>query len=142
MSQELICITCPIGCHLSVDRLPDGSVEVKGNRCPRGAAYAREEMLSPKRVVTATCRILKPCVDPAGGAAIASIGGGGSRKESLTAPRRVPCRTTAAFPKERIGELLKAIYALEVPLPTHRGDILIRDALGTGIDVIVTRSID
>lgn len=126
MSQELICITCPIGCHLSVDRLEGGEVQVSGNRCPRGAAYAREEILSPKRVVTATCRIKRP--DGAGPA-------------SLTAPRRVPWRTTGPFPKERVLDLVALVSAMEIGLPVARGQVILSNALDTGVDVILTRSI-
>ena len=117
MRRELTCIICPIGCRLVVDGIPE-ELAVSGNRCPRGAAYAREELLAPKRTVTATCR------------AIPSAG-----------VRRIPCRTTAPFPKERVGELLEAIYALEEPLPVSRGRVLIRDALGLGIDVVATRTL-
>lgn len=127
MSQELICITCPIGCHLTVEALSGGEVQVSGNRCPRGAAYAREEVLSPKRVVTATCRIHRP--------------EGQASRESLTAPRRVPWRTTGPFPKERIHELLALVSAIEVETPVARGKLILANPLGTGVDVIVTRSI-
>ena len=37
--KELICITCPRGCHLQVD----DNLNVTGNMCPRGAAYAKAE---------------------------------------------------------------------------------------------------
>ncbi len=120
MALELTCISCPLGCALSAERGPGGELEVTGNRCPRGAAYAREELLSPKRTVTATCRV-----------AGAAPGG----------PRRIPCRTAAPFPRERVDELLAAIYALERPLPVVRGEALIEDALGTGIDVVATATI-
>jgi CxxC motif-containing protein len=130
MRQELTCITCPMGCRLSIERpegSPDGGAEgemtVTGNRCPRGAAYAREELLAPKRTVTATCRVLRAEGPGPGG------------------PRRLPCRTRAPFPKERVNELLEAIYALEVSLPVERGAVLIRDALGLGIDVVAARTL-
>jgi CxxC motif-containing protein len=147
----MICIVCPIGCHLSIEEgsetaaaggalsgavrgagEPEGGLVVKGNRCPRGAAYAQEECLAPKRVVTATVALVQ------GGEPAAEAGQAGS----LTAPRRVPCRTTAAFPKERAVELLGAIYALRVALPVKRGQVVLANALGTGIDVILTRTID
>jgi CxxC motif-containing protein len=123
MSQELTCITCPMGCRLVAERGGEGgqALSVTGNRCPRGAAYAREELLAPKRTVTATCR---------------SLAGGASGSA-----RRIPCRTTAPFPRERVDELLAAIYALEEPLPVRRGRVLIRDALGLGIDVVATRTL-
>jgi CxxC motif-containing protein len=126
MSQELICITCPIGCHLSVDRLEGGEIQVSGNRCPRGAAYAREEILSPKRVVTATCRIGRPA---------------GPGPAGLSAPRRVPWRTTGPFPKERVLDLVALVSAMEIGLPVARGQVILSNALDTGVDVILTRSI-
>ncbi|HOX48169.1 MAG TPA: DUF1667 domain-containing protein [Spirochaetia bacterium] len=135
MSQELICITCPMGCHLSVEKAEGGELSVSGNRCPRGAAYAREELFAPKRVVTATARAARAC------AGADSCAEAGRAQGLLDAPRRVPVRTAAAFPKERVGELLERLYALEVELPVERGQVLVPDALGTGIDVIATRSI-
>lgn len=125
--SEMICITCPLGCHLSIQRLSETEITVTGNRCSRGETYAREELLFPKRVVTTTCRAVR-----------LSAGTGAS---TLYAPRRVPVRTAGAFPKERIHELLDLASSLEVSLPVNRGDVLVRDALGTGIDLIATRSI-
>jgi Uncharacterized protein with conserved CXXC pairs len=124
-----------MGCRLSVERPDSGaageeaeaSFVVTGNRCPRGAAYAREELLAPKRTVTATCRLRLP--------------EGAEVDRGLGAPSRVPCRTRGAFPKERVSELLAAIYALELEPPIRRGDVLIKDALGLGIDVVATRTL-
>jgi CxxC motif-containing protein len=118
MADELVCITCPLGCRLSVEKMGETDLRVTGNRCARGEAYAREEYLSPKRVVTATC---------------SAVGQGA---------HRIPCRTTAAFPKERIPELLAAVYALKVEKPVKRGDILLGNVLGEGMDLIVTRTME
>lgn len=134
--SEMICITCPMGCHLSIERPSENEIVVSGNRCPRGEKYAREELLSPKRVVTATCRAL------ASGEALApaAMAGGSAAESSPYRPRRVPLRTSAAFPKERVSELLALIYKLELRLPVQRGQVAIADALGTGVDVLVTRT--
>jgi CxxC motif-containing protein len=121
MSEELICITCPLGCHLSVDRGPGDALSISGNRCPRGVKYAEEELLAPKRVVSATARI-------AGSDMAGSIS-------------RLPVRTTGPYPKEDVNEALKAIYALSVKLPVKRGQVLIKDLGGHGVDVIATRSL-
>jgi CxxC motif-containing protein len=136
---EMICITCPIGCHLQIEKLSETDIAVTGNRCARGEKYAREELLSPKRVVTATCRARSPSKPAAGipkAEAVSAFGGPGGAHR----PRRVPLRTKGAFPKERIPELLKAIYDLELELPVQRGQVCMADALGTGVDVIVTRT--
>lgn len=47
---SLICITCPKGCHLTVDE--ENDYAVTGNSCPRGAEYARNELLHPVRMIT------------------------------------------------------------------------------------------
>lgn len=130
MSEELICITCPLGCHLSIDRLEDGELAVSGNRCPRGIRYANEELLAPKRVVSATAAL------DAGSRASCDAAGDG-----LCEVSRVPVRSTAAYPKEGVPELLAAIYALRVRLPVRRGDVLIADYKGSGVDVIATRTL-
>ncbi|HWP68688.1 MAG TPA: DUF1667 domain-containing protein [Rectinemataceae bacterium] len=147
--DEMICITCPMGCHLKIERLSENEIAVTGNKCVRGEQYAREELLSPKRVVTATCKVKmvsgakRAAAAPAPTKAPATATFAPSpatQKDCLYRPRRVPVRTTKAFPKERIAELLTIIYGLEVELPTERGRILVADALGTGIDIVVTRS--
>ena len=122
--MELICITCPIGCHLTVEKLEDNKLAVSGNRCPRGEKYAYEELLEPKRVVCTTVRINKADVDP-----------------SLAGIARLPVRTEKPFPKERIPELLKELHSLEVKLPVKRGAYILENALGTGINVMATRTI-
>ena len=86
MERELVCITCPMGCRLTVSgtvdaAAPGEALVVTGNRCPRGAVYAREELLNPHRTVTATC---------------AGVDASGRRV-------RIPVRTDAPYPRERIG---------------------------------------
>ena len=44
MEKEMICIVCPVGCHISVNT---ETYEVKGNACPRGAVYGKEELTAP-----------------------------------------------------------------------------------------------
>jgi CxxC motif-containing protein len=138
MKEELTCITCPLGCRLVAERpstgasdnVGDAVLTVTGNRCPRGAVYAREELLAPKRVVTATCRAVRANETATSGA-----------RAAFSAPRRIPCKTSAPFPKDRVPELLAVIYALEVRLPVALGQVLLGDALGSGIDLVATRSI-
>ncbi|VDR36692.1 Uncharacterized protein with conserved CXXC pairs [Alistipes sp. cv1] len=53
--KEVICICCPCGCHLQVD--PENDYNVTGNACPNGAAYGREELTHPTRIITSTVRV-------------------------------------------------------------------------------------
>jgi CxxC motif-containing protein len=51
------CIMCPLGCEMTVT-VEDGAVtDVKGNTCPRGAQYAKDEVTAPKRMLTSTVAI-------------------------------------------------------------------------------------
>ena len=37
MIKEMVCIVCPMGCHLTIDT---DTLDVKGNTCPRGASIS------------------------------------------------------------------------------------------------------
>jgi CxxC motif-containing protein len=102
---------------LLVDEGPD-AIAVSGNRCPRGAVYAQEEVRSPKRMVTATCGICGNSV-----------------------ARRVPVKTSSPCPKEKIPELLADVYQATVNLPVKAGDTIIANWQNCGIDIVATRSI-
>ncbi len=52
---EIICITCPKGCHLQVDENNDYAVT--GHSCPRGEAYGKNELKNPVRTLTSTVRL-------------------------------------------------------------------------------------
>jgi CxxC motif-containing protein len=95
---------------------------VSGNKCPRGSAYAQEEIKAPKRVVTASCKVVH------------------NAELTLGAHRRIPVKTNSACPKEMIDDLLKDIYNVTVKLPVSAGDVIISNWNGSGIDVSVTRS--
>jgi CxxC motif-containing protein len=126
--KELTCIVCPIGCFLSIEEGPlaaDGlpTVQVSGNRCPRGEVYAQEEVRSPKRVVTATCGISD------------------GPQCGILAMRRVPVKSSIPCPKEKIPALLADIYKTHISLPVKAGDTVIANWQNCGLDVVITRSI-
>jgi CxxC motif-containing protein len=135
--SELTCIVCPIGCSLSIRENADGSLAVSGNRCPRGVAYAVEELRSPKRMVTATCRLVSAVACGDDGSLPEPPG-----RQGLCDPRRVPVRSSAPCPKERVPDLLAAIYAKTVQVPIKCGDLVIENWMGTGIDVVASRSLE
>jgi CxxC motif-containing protein len=117
--QNLTCIVCPIGCSLDVKEDSSGNLSVTGNRCPRGAVYAQEEIRAPKRTVTATCHV---------------------EKEAATV-KRIPVKTAIPCPREKIPALLDDIYKLKASLPVKAGDVLLADWNGEGIDVVATRTL-
>ncbi len=115
MKKEMTCISCPIGCTMTAERRPDGTVEVGGNQCARGAQYAAEELVDPRRVVTATCRTLSP-----------------------THPR-LPVRTSGPCPREMIPAILSKIYGMSVSVPARQGEVL---GSLEGVQIVATRSLE
>ena len=114
MKKELTCISCPIGCAMTAEYQTDGSVVVTGNQCSRGAQYARDELVDPRRVVTATCRT-----------------------ESLSHPR-LPVRSKGPCSRDRIPSLLEEIYKMSVKPPVRLGDVI---AVLDGVEIVASRSI-
>jgi len=115
--RELICINCPLGCHLTVDDSDKNNIIVTGNTCPRGAKYGKDEVLNPKRMVTSSVEV---------------IGG----NESV-----VSCKTKEAIPKELIFKCLDVLKNTKVKAPVNIGDILVKNILDTNVDIVATRNI-
>lgn len=111
---ELICITCPRGCHLKVDE----NLNVTGNMCPRGAIYAKNELTHPVRMVTSTVAVDSQC-------------------ES-----RLPVKTKDPIPKELIFKVMEEINKIVVKAPIKIGDVIIKDVLGSGVDIVATKDIE
>ena len=111
--KEFICIVCPRGCHLHVD----DDLNVTGNSCPRGEAYGKSEATLPVRTVTTTVRIK-------------------SKTESV-----LPVKTSMNFDKSKIFDLIAEIKKIEVLPPVHIGDIIVKNILDLGIDIVATKNI-
>ena len=115
--MNLICITCPRGCHLSVEKIGD-EVKVTGNSCPRGIVYATNELIDPKRTLTTTVAI--------DGKRIC----------------RLPVISSSPLPKDRIMDVMKELKGLKVKTPVHLGDVLVRDVLGLGSDIVASKTVE
>ena len=112
--KQLICIVCRKGCHLNVDE--ENGCSVTGNGCPRGAEYGKKELTHPTRVITSTVKIK---------------GGGHSR---------CPVKTDRDIPKELIFKAMALLNDVELMSPVKRGDIVLPNIFGTGVNFIVTKS--
>jgi CxxC motif-containing protein len=137
MKRKLVCISCPLGCRLTVTWEDESDITVKGNRCAKGESYAQEEILAPKRVVTATVAVAGRAVAAAPAGAAAAVGA----PTRAASPRRLPVKTSAALLKEHIPDLLNELYRMEVEAPLRCGDVLLTDIAGTGVDLVATRSL-
>ncbi len=112
---ELICITCPRGCHLTVDE--ENGFTVTGNSCKRGEIYGVNEIQNPVRVVTSTVKT-----------------------DSVLQPR-CPVKTNGAIPKGKMFEAMEKINDVVLKTPVKTGDVIISNLLDTGIDLVACKSI-
>ncbi|MCX6568682.1 MAG: DUF1667 domain-containing protein [Candidatus Aminicenantes bacterium] len=115
--DRLTCILCPVGCELEVRKDEAGELDVRGNQCDKGIPFAVEEILHPKRNLATSV--------PVRG----------------TASRMVSVRLSGPVPREMIFPILAEIARLRPEAPVGRGQVLVADVLGTGVDVIATRTV-
>jgi len=114
MVKEMTCINCPLGCSLTVT-VDGDNINVKGNTCPRGEAYAINEIKDPKRIVTSSVK----CE---------------GQKE------RISCKTFEAIPKDKIFDVMKEIKKVTVKAPIKIGDVIIENVCNTGINVVASKN--
>ena len=116
-TRELTCIQCPLGCPLTVT-VDGDTVTVTGNTCPRGAVYGEKEVTHPTRTVTSTVEVE-----------------GGEMA-------RVSVKTAGDIPKEKIFDVMAEIRGTKLTAPVTIGDVIIKNAAGTGVDIIATKSVE
>ncbi len=114
MIKKLICIQCPRGCHLEID---DETLAVTGNFCPRGAAYAKTEITQPMRTLTSTVKVV-----------------GGELP-------RCSIKTSAPIKKELMMDVMKEVNRITAEAPIEMNQVLLKNVLSTGADIIATKVI-
>ena len=104
---------CPRGCRLTIDE-KDGEYIVTGNTCPRGKEFAISEMTAPKRTICSTVKTVFSDVPV------------------------LPVRVSDDIPREKIFDVMREINAVTLKERIGRGDAVIKNVLGLGVDVIAT----
>ncbi|MGM0401705.1 MAG: DUF1667 domain-containing protein [Chloroflexota bacterium] len=115
--REFICITCPVGCTLQAVVEGDELIDVEGAGCRRGIEFVREELTDPRRTLTTTVQV-----------------------EGGTLPL-VPVRSEAPLPKEHLLEVARALREVVLSAPVAQHQVVLEDALGSGVDIITSRGI-
>ncbi len=113
--KEMICIVCPQGCRLTIEEQGNELI-ITGNACSRGIPYAKKEMTNPTRVVTSTVEI------------IGAI------------HHRLPVKTDKDISKDLNFDVIKELEKIIVKSPIKINEILIENILGTGANIVATRS--
>ena len=112
--QVLICIGCPLGCHVTLKISNKGEIEsMIGNQCKEGKDYVIAEFRAPVRVLTAT---------------VLTEGGG----------RLLSVRTDKPVHKNELKEIMQALAKVKVGPPVKIGQVIIPNILGTGANLVAT----
>ncbi len=114
-TKQLTCIVCPLGCAISAQMDGGDIVSISGHTCKLGESYARAELQDPRRTLTTTMRVR----------------GGGL----------VSVKSEETLPKGKLLDCMKAVNAAEAIAPVEIGDVLIKDILGLGVDIVATSRI-
>ncbi|MDR3259201.1 MAG: DUF1667 domain-containing protein [Fusobacteriaceae bacterium] len=110
--KEMICIVCPMGCHLTIDM---DNLEVTGNTCERGEKYGKEEITNPMRVITSTVRI------------------------ESGIHKRLPVKTSIAISKDLNFKCIKLLENIKLNSPVRSGQIIIANVFDTGANIVACR---
>lgn len=111
----MVCIVCPLGCLMNLE--VNEEIKVTGNTCKRGAQYAVKECTNPTRTITTTV---------------------GVNNGDLPV---VPVKTSSEVPKNMLMECMEVIRGIKVNAPVKSGDILVKNMLGIGVDIVATRDV-
>jgi CxxC motif-containing protein len=115
--QEIICIGCPLGCHITLTVSGEGEIEsLTGYQCKEGKKIVTAEFKSPTRVFTATV-----LTEDSG--------------------RLLPVRTNKPVPKSQLRELMQALAQVRVRPPVKMGQEIVHNILGTGANLVATGSL-
>ncbi len=119
-TRELTCVVCPAGCRITVTLDDGGSVtDVAGFTCPRGKAYAVSEVTHPVRTLTSSIPV-----------------------ETADGLRMLPVRTDRPIPRESLFRAMEIVRGTKAKAPVLSGDILIRDFIEPGTNLIACRDFE
>lgn len=117
MIKYMTCIQCPQGCQLKVDTENGYVLSVAGNKCPKGEAYAKQEIENPMRTLAS-----------------------GVLAKGLEL-KIVPVKTAHPIPKAKIFEAMERVKKIVLTKPISCGEVIEKNFLGLGVDLIATRTV-
>ncbi len=119
-TKTLTCIVCPMGCRIDVQMDSDGKIaDLSGNTCKRGYNYAMTEFTDPRRLLTSTVKL-----------------------ENAKNDKFLPVRTSLPIPKNKLADAMEIINSLKATAPIKAGDVICRDFIENGIDLISSKTVE
>jgi CxxC motif-containing protein len=112
---ELICIMCPLACHVVVTVDDTGNIlDVANHQCKEGREYAVAEYRFPARVLTTV--ILT----------------------AAASRHLLPVRSNKPIPKTRLMEVMHSLSKIRIKPPVKMAQVIVSNIAGTGVDMIST----
>jgi CxxC motif-containing protein len=119
MERKFICIRCPQGCEVTTTLDGYGAVtDITGNSCKLGIEYVKQELIDPRRTLTTTVMV-----------------------ESGSHPL-CPVWSEKPLPKDKVMAIAAALRSIKIKAPANINQIVLENALGTGINIVTSRSIE
>ena len=115
--NKIICISCPIGCRMTIQSKDGKITSIIGNACPKGIKYAEREFVNPLRILPTTVKVI-----------------GGELP-------LVSVKTEKAIPKRLLLKAMIEIAEIEVKAPIQIGQVIKVNLIGTGVSLVATRNI-
>jgi len=115
--KRMICLSCPVGCQLTVTVENGEVLRVDGNACPRGDVYGRQEAIEPMRTLPTSVRVTAGTRD------------------------LVSVKTDRPIPLDLIPAAMDLIREISVEAPVRIHDVVLDDLLGTGAKLVATRDV-
>ena len=113
--KKMVCIVCPNGCHLKIDQAGE-DIQVTGNLCPRGEAFAKAEITCPMRTISSTV------------------------KTTSSEQPVVSVKVSKEIPKSKIFDVMDEIQMVVLDHELDAGQPVIQNVCDLGVDVILTTS--
>ena len=117
MDREFTCIICPNGCRIKVEYEGTNINNIKGDECPKGKDYVKNEITNPLRVFTGSVLVEN------GDFSLVSV------------------KTSVPIPKKYLKKIGEITRQLKVESPIKIGQVLASNLLDNNIDLIATRKI-
>ena len=117
MEREFVCIICPNGCRIKVEYEGKNIRNIKGDECPKGKDYVKNEITNPLRVFTGSVLVEN------GDFSLVSV------------------KTHVPIPKKYLKKIGEITRHLKVKAPVEIGQVVAFNLLDENIDLITTRKI-
>ena len=117
MKREYTCIICPNGCQISVEYEGTNIKNIKGDECPKGKDYVKNEITNPLRVFTGSVLVEN------GDFSLVSV------------------KTHVPIPKKYLKKIGEITRRIKVEAPIEIGQVVAFNLLNENIDLIATRKI-